>query len=466
MTRVHAFTDDALGDLDTVGLVEAIQGRQVSIPEVVDAAIARIEKVNPELNGLAYADYDRARMQAKDPRGGYFAGVPTLVKDNSNVAGIPTQNGSDAFTMPPSRADGDYARMYHATGMLTLGKSQLSEFGFTPTAEHARLGSVASPWNTEHPAGASSAGAAAFVAAGALPIAHANDGGGSIRIPAAVNGLVGLKPTRGRIPSDKELRQMPVQVVADGVVTRSMRDTAAFFREAERVYRNRALPPVGEVTGPGRDRLRIAVVTRSPDRASTPEVREQTLKTAALLEGLGHHVEEIAPPVPHYLTEDFITYWSFLSLFVMQTGRRAFGASYDPTKHDGITLGFAQLARRRMPMLPFAIARLRASRRLTARVFKQYDVILTPTLGTATPKLGWVGAEVDFETRLERLRDWVVFTPLHNATGDPALSLPLGQTTDGMPLGMMFAAAAGREARLLELGFELEQAQPWARIQD
>lgn len=466
MTRVHAFTDDALGDLDTVGLVEAIQSRQVSIPEVVDAAIARIEKVNPELNGLAYADFDRARLQAKDPRGGFFAGVPTVVKDNSSVAGTPTQNGSDAYTAPSAREDGDYARMYHATGMLTLGKSQLSEFGFTPTAEHARLGSVRSPWSTEHPAGASSAGSAAFVAAGALPIAHANDGGGSIRIPASVNGLVGLKPTRGRIPSDKELRQMPVQVVADGVVTRSMRDTAAFFREAEQVYRNRALPPVGEVKGPGRDRLRVAVITRSPDRASTPEVREQTLKTAALLEGLGHHVEEINPPVPNYLTEDFITYWSFLSLFVMQTGRRVFGSSYEPTKHDGITLGFAKLARRRMPMLPLAITRLRASHRLTARVFKRYDVMLTPTLATATPELGWVGADVDFETRLERLRDWVVFTPLHNATGDPAISLPLAKTADGMPLGMMFAAATGREARLLELGFELEQAQPWARIQD
>lgn len=466
MTRVHAFTDDALGDLDTVGLVEAIQSQQVSIPEVVDAAIARIEKVNPEVNGLAYADFDRARMQARDPRGGYFAGVPTMVKDNSAVAGTPTQNGSDAYTAPTAHADGDYARLYHATGLLTLGKSQLSEFGFTPTAEHARLGSVRSPWSTEHPAGASSAGAAAFVASGALPIAHANDGGGSIRIPASVNGLVGLKPTRGRIPSDKELRQMPVQVVADGVVTRSVRDTAAFFREAERVYRNRALPPVGEVSGPSRDRLRVAVVTRSPDRASTPEVREQTLKTAALLEGLGHHVEELDPPVPNYLTEDFITYWSFLSLFVMQTGRRVFGASYEPAKHDGITLGFAKLARRRMPMLPLAIARLRASQRLTARVFKQYDVILTPTLATATPKLGWVGADVDFDTRLERLRDWVVFTPLHNATGDPAISLPLAKTSDGMPLGMMFAAAAGRDARLIELGFELEQAQPFARIQD
>ena len=199
MTRVHAFGDDALGDLDAVGLVSRIQAGTVSVPEVVEAAITRVERVNPTLNAVAHAAFDRARDEARNPRGGYFAGVPTFVKDNVDVAGMPTQHGSDAFTAQPQTADGDFARMYLATGLVPLGKTQLSEFGFSGAADHVRLGPVRSPWSPDHYAGASSAGSAALVAAGAVPIAHANDGGGSIRIPAAVNGLVGLKPTRGRL---------------------------------------------------------------------------------------------------------------------------------------------------------------------------------------------------------------------------------------------------------------------------
>ncbi|HYF73056.1 MAG TPA: amidase family protein, partial [Nocardioides sp.] len=182
MTRVHAFGDDALGSLDAVGLVEA--------------AIARTERLQPELGAVAHAAFDRARAEARDPRGGYFAGVPSFFKDNVDVAGMPTQQGCDAFRGRPPARDGDFARMFLATGLVPLGKTQLSEFGFSPSAEHPRLGPVRSPWDTARTAGASSAGTAALVAAGAVPISHGNDGGGSIRIPASVNGLVGLKPTR------------------------------------------------------------------------------------------------------------------------------------------------------------------------------------------------------------------------------------------------------------------------------
>ncbi|MGV0801733.1 amidase family protein, partial [Mycolicibacterium elephantis] len=169
---------------------------------------------------------------------------------------------------------------------------------FSASAEHPRLGPVRNPWNTEHTAGASSSGSAAFVAAGVVPIAHANDGGGSIRIPAACNGLVGLKPSRGRLPLDKDLRQMPVRIVANGVVSRSVRDTAAFYREMERGDANPKLPPIGDITHPGKQRLRVAVCTRSISRDASPEVRELTLKTAALLEELGHRVTTIDNPVP------------------------------------------------------------------------------------------------------------------------------------------------------------------------
>ena len=211
--------------------------------------------------------------------------------------------------------------MFRATGVIPLGKTQLSEYGFSASAEHPRLGPVRSPWSTEHTAGASSAGSAALVAAGAVPLAHANDGGGSIRIPAAVNGLVGLKPTRGRVAQDRMLRRMPVRVVADGVLTRSVRDTAAFLREAERVYRDLSLAPVGDVTRASRARRTIAVVTDGIETSATPEVVELTLQTAHLLESLGHHVEQIDQPLTASFKDDFLLYWGSLASAVVASGR-------------------------------------------------------------------------------------------------------------------------------------------------
>ena len=465
MTRVHAFGDDALGDLDAVGLVARIQSRAVSVPEVVEAAIARAERLDPVLNAVAYPAYARARAEATSPRGGFFAGVPTFLKDNVDVAGMPTGHGADAFAPAPCSHDGDLARMVLATGLLPLGKTRLSEFGFSAAAEHPRLGAVRCPWDTDRTAGASSAGAAALVAAGAVPLAHANDGGGSIRIPASVNGLVGLKPTRDRLAQDKLMRDMPVRIVSDGVVTRSVRDTAAFYREAEKVYRALHLPPVGDITRPGRARLRVAVVTAGLGVEAAPEVAELTLKTARLLEELGHHVETASAPVPDSFPDDFLLYWSLLAWGIVRSGRRRHGRGWDPERLDNLTLGLARHAGRNLHRLPMAIGRLRRSRRLTEAFFGSYDVALTPTLATATPRVGHLDPTRDYETIMERMLAWVAFTPWQNATGEPAISLPLATSAEGLPQGMMFGAAAGREATLLELAYELEEVRPWARIQ-
>ncbi len=466
MTRVHAFGDDALGDLDAVGLVSMIQDGSLAVTEVVDAAVARAEQVNPELNAIAHSRFARARAEAQAPRGGYFAGVPTFLKDNVDVAGMPTQHGTDAFTAEPCPRDGDFARMYLATGLLPLGKTRLSEYGFSASAEHPRLGAVRSPWDTRRTAGASSAGSAAMVAAGVVPLAHANDGGGSIRIPASVNGLVGLKPTRDRLAQDKMMRDMPIRIVSDGVLTRSVRDTAAFFRESEKVYRALHLPPVGNITRPGRARLSVAVVTSGIGVEASPEVYELTMKTARLLEELGHRAEPVTPPVTETFPDDFLLYWSMLALFLTRTGRRTNGRSWDPERLDNLTVGLGRHCARNLHRLPLAMARLKRSRRASAAFFKQYDVLLSPTLATETPLVGHLDPTLDHDTIMERLLDWVAFTPLQNATGDPAISLPLATTASGLPLGMMFAADAGREATLLELAYELEEASPWARIQD
>ncbi|MBC9733042.1 amidase [Nocardioides marmotae] len=464
MPRVHAFRDDALADHDAVGLVEALRAGRVGTAEVVEAAIARTEAVDPHLGAVAHRAYDRARAEGRDPRGGWFAGVPTFVKDNADVAGMPTQHGADAFTAAPPRRDGDLARMYLATGLVPLGKTRLSEFGFSPAAEHARQGPVRNPWSTDHTAGASSAGSAALVAAGAVPIAHANDGGGSIRIPAAACGLVGLKPTRGRLAQDVMNRTMPVRIVADGVVTRSVRDTAALLREAERVYRALHLPPVGDVTRPGRRRLRVAVVTAAAGRTASPEVAALTRRTADLLAGLGHHVEEAASPAPPSFAEDFLLHWGLLATAIVRTGRLTYGRSWDLERCDPLTRGLDRLATRNLHRLPGAIRRLRQAADLGAAFHERYDVVLSPTLATTTPRVGHLDPSAGYDQAMERILSWVAFTPWQNVTGEPAVSLPLATSAEGLPLGMMLGAGAGREPLLLGLALELEEAAPFARI--
>jgi amidase len=464
----HAFGDDALGDLDAVGLVERLRSGEVSPQELVEAAIARTEAVNPTLNGLAYEAFDRARTRVSGHRryGGYFDGVPSFIKDNVAVEGMPTMEGADAWEPRPMPADGEFARAYLATGLVPLGKTQMSEFGFSASAEHPRLGAVRNPWNPDHTAGASSSGSGAFVAAGVVPIAHANDGGGSIRIPASCNGLVGLKPSRGRLPLDKAHRQMPLRIVANGVVTRSVRDTAAFYREMERVSPlNPKLPAIGDVSHPGKQRLRIAVCTHSIAREASPEVRELTMKTAALLEELGHKVTPIDNPVPRQFMNDFLLYWAFLAFALVRGGRRTFGESFDRTRLDNLTLGLDRHAARSLHRLPLAITRLSRVRRITSRLTTVHDVVLTPTLAEVPPRIGHLDPTADYQQIIDRLIEWVVFTPLQNATGEPAISLPLAESASGIPVGMMFAAPLGREARLLELAYELEEARPWPRIQ-
>ncbi len=466
-TRVHAFADDALGHHDAVGLAEEIRTGRISALEAVDAAIARVEVLQPELNGMVCADFDRARVRAARPGKGFFAGVPTFVKDNSDVQGLPTQQGTSAYTGGLAKADGDFATMFFGQGLIGLGKTQLSEFGFSASAEFADADPVRNPWNTAYSSGASSAGSAAFVAAGAVPIAHANDGGGSIRIPAGCNGLVGLKPTRGRVPQDKMIREMPLRIVADGVVSRSVRDTAAFLRESEKHYRNLKLPPIGDVRGPGTKRLRIALLIDSiGDLRTDPEVADAVRGAAKQLEALGHHIEEIAMPVPDFFLDDFLAYWSVLSTFMLSTGKRTLGPDFDKALTDNLSKGLAKHGLRNAWKLPVTLARLGASQRVSARFFRTYDAVLTPVLALPTPELGWLNPSQSYDVVIDRLIQLVNFTPLQNATGDPAISLPLGRGANGMPIGVQLASGKGHEARLLQVAYELEEAVGFARITD
>jgi amidase len=459
---VDAFADDALGHDDAVGLARRLAAREVSAGELVQAAIVRIEKVDGELGAMAVRDYDRARRTTGAP--GFFQGVPTLVKDNVDVAGLPTQQGCDAYVGRPAAHDGDIARLLKSTGVVPVGKTQLSEFGFSAAAEHPRLGPVRNPWDTTRTAGASSSGTGALVAAGAVPFGHGNDGGGSIRIPAAVNGLVGLKPSRGRLPLDPMNRQMPLRIVVDGVLTRSVRDTAAFLREAERRHPAPGLMPVGDVTAAAPERLRIAFFTNAAGRSASAEVDALTRRTAELLESLGHHVEEVEAPVTEAIADDFVLYWGLLALMILRTGRLTAGPTWDASRLDNLTRGLASRTARRLHRVPGVLRRLRRSAVLSAEFHATYDVMLTPTLAHETPLVGHLDPTQTYDVIMDRLRDWVAYTPWQNVSGDPAVSLPLATTAQGLPQGMMLGAGLGREALLLGLAHELEEAVGFASI--
>jgi amidase len=243
-----------------------------------------------------------------------------------------------------------------------------------------------------------------------------------------------------------------------------VRDPAAFYREAARRHRAPGLLPVGDVTGPSPDRLRIAMFTSAAGRAASPEVDALTRRTADLLESLGHAVEEVEAPVTPAFADDFVLYWGFLALMIVRTGRFAAGRTWDTARLDNLTRGLAMHAGRRLHRVPSALRRLRRSTSLSSEFHTTYDVILNPTLGHETPLVGHLDPMQDFDTILDRLRDWVAFTPWQNVSGDPAISLPLTTTARGLPQGMMLGAGIGREALLLGLAYELEEALGFASL--
>ena len=465
-TRVHAFGDDALGDLDSVGVAAAIAGGAISAREAAEASIARASVVNPVLNAIEHPDFERALAAADHPSPGVFSGVPTVVKDNTDVAGLPSDQGSLAVRSGPAAANDPFTDQFLSAGFTVLGKSTMPEFGFNATTEYATLPPTCNPWNTRYSAGASSGGSAALVASGVVPIAHANDGGGSIRIPAAACGLVGLKPTRDRVVAAAEAAKLPVDIISNGVVTRTVRDTAHFMAATQAYRPAPGLPPLGLVEGASDRRLRIGLIVDSVTGTPTDdETRKAVLATADLLTSLGHDVHEVDLPVDRRFMEDFKHYWGLLAFSTQHFGRRVMGPTFDKSLTDPLTRGLARRFVRQAWRTPLAMRGLRASEQRYRDAFADVDLILSPTLGHVTPKLGYLSPAVEFSVMFERLVRYVAFTPINNASGGPAISLPLGRTRAGMPIGVHFSAPHGDEQTLLEIAYELESAQPFATIQ-
>ncbi len=466
-TRVHAFTeDDPLADHDAVRLAQLIREGEVSSSELVEAAIARAERVQSVLRGIELPLFDQARVQASRKTEGYFAGVPSFIKDNTDIQGHPTRFGSLAVPEKPATHDGAFARQFLSAGFILLGKTRLPEFGFNCSTEFEGLAPTTNPWNIEYSCGGSSGGAAALVAAGVVPVAHANDGGGSIRIPAACCGLVGLKVSRGRFVTPEIARSLPINVVCDGIVSRTVRDTAHFVAAAERFHRNPALPPVGLIEGPSTRRFKIGLMTDSITGPPCPETLATVERTANLLETLGHSVKRLSTlPVTSAFADDFIDYWGFLAWITGRLGKKTFGKDFLSEKMDSFVKGLASRFRSRAWKLPMALYRLKRTQKDYANYMHGLDAILMPVLGHVTPKLGYISPDVPFEELMSRLSAYAAYTPLDNAAGTPAIALPIGLSVQGLPIGIQLASAIGDERTLLELAYELEQANPWPRIQ-
>lgn len=470
----HSYRDDALGTDDATALAERFRRREVSAAELTEAAITRATLAEPLLHGIATPDFERALEAARaldrkgpDAANGGFAGVPTFIKDNTDVAGLPSLHGSRAVPHHRAQETGGFARQLLDQGFVCLGKSTLPEFGFNASTEPQHCRPTRNPWNRNFSSGASSGGSAALVAAGVVPVAHANDGGGSIRIPAACCGLVGLKPGRGRVVDNDAAKSLPVNILSDGIVSRSVRDTAGFMAQAEAYFRNPELPPVGMVEGPSGRKLRIGLVLDSITGYRTDDETRATVEaTARQLEKLGHTLEPMPIPVPESFAEDFALYWSLLAFALKGKGRKILHPDFDKRLTDDLTKGLSRKFQKQFYRLPLVLWRLRRSFDDYARAMAGYDAVLTPVLAHTTPRLGHLSPDVPFDILFERLTHYAAFTPLANATGAPAISIPMGRTPDNLPISVHFMAPHGGEKTLLDIAYTLEAEAPFPLLCD
>jgi amidase len=464
---VHAF-DDELAGLDGVATAQAVRRGDLAAFEAVSAAIARAERVDPVLAAVVTPDFERALERAAGGVSGPFGGVPTFIKDNEDVKGLPTRQGTAALaTAPPATRTAPVAGQILDMGLVCLGKSSLPEFGFTPSAEFPDgTPPTRNPWNPDHTAGGSSSGSAALVAAGVVPVAHGVDGGGSIRIPAACCGLVGLKPSRGRLAASPDAKLLPVDILGEGLLTRTVRDTAMYLFESERRYANPKLPTLGLVER-GTDRtLRIGLVDESPNGNPLDAPTAATLADAVtLLESLGHTVEPVTLPGLDEFEADFKHYWSALAYSVSIAGPQLYGKAFDTSRLSDLTLGLAKRFRANLRRSPGAVRRLRASTKVQAAVYDTVDLVVSPVTNTVPTPLGHLSTELPFEELFPRVEQWVGFTPLANATGEPSISLPLGHDeATHLPVGVMFTGPVGGERLLLQLALDLEAASPFRSL--
>jgi amidase len=458
---------------DATGLAGLISTGQASAEDVRQAALRAVEAVNPELNALVGEPFDEPLSYSTD---GPFAGVPFLIKDLVlHAEGVPTRAGSrmtgDGIPFP---YDTDLMSRFRQAGLATLGRTTTPEFGFNASTESVLTGPTRNPWDPSRSAGGSSGGSGAMVAARAVPVAHANDGGGSIRIPAAVNGLVGLKPTRGRVPLGPDFGEALAGMAIEFAVTRTVRDCAALLDAVHGAGigdKYSAAPPVrpfAEEVGAPPGNLKVAFTTEAWSGAPVdPECARAVEELAALLEELGHDVTEAAPDVDVATFDRANTrvWFAFLAASVA-TFAQLTGNQESPDNLEATTLACSEAGRKLTALdMMEADALQNQVTRAVGRWFVDHDVLLTPTLAHATFPLGLLDADdpsLDAKGWYDKIFLHAPFTALFNMTGQPAMNVPAMATADGGPVGIQLVARFGDEATLLRLAAQLEEAHPWA----
>jgi amidase len=461
------------GDLDGTGLADLVRRGDVTPLELVEEAIRRTEEVNGALNAVITRMFDDARDAARGPLpDAPFAGVPFLMKDFlAEVAGQPFYEGSAFLEGYIPTKDSEIYRRFKRAGLITIGKTNLPEMAIGATTEPRKFGPTRNPWNPERTPGGSSGGAAAAVAARVVPMAHGNDVGGSIRIPASCCGLVGLKPTRARITLAPHYGDLFAGYLAEGALTRSVRDTAGLLDAI-------AGPEIGEPyvaapperpfrmevgADPGRLRIGFSTVTPLGDPLD-PECRDAVEAAAALCEACGHEVAEAAPVF------DAVKLWKNYTdvlaggiAWALADWSRRLERPLDEAAFEPFVWAFASRGRSLTAAdLLLAVQDVQAQVRQCSRFFEDHDLWLTPTLGQPPVSLGtlvYAGDPVELRRRS------AAFNPYNfvsNASGQPAISLPLHWSAEGLPIGTMFTGRYGDEATLLRLAAQLEEAQPWA----
>ena len=463
---------DDVAWLDATGQAQLVRRGEVSPTELVEAALARVDALNPRLNAVV-TPIDPRPAHAEGP----FTGVPFLLKDLMvEAAGTRFTEGSRWLADNVSQRDQELTRRYRRAGLVIVGKANTCEFGLSATCEPALFGPARNPWDVRRSTGGSSGGSAAAVAAGLVPMAHANDLGGSIRYPAAWCGLFGLKPTRARVPTGPEYGDLVSGYLCEHAVTRSVRDSAALLDAVSGPAPGDpyAAPPprrpfLAEVGAPP-GRLRIAVSTRPRGgQRVDPAWTSAAEQAARLLEELGHTVELASPDAlgdPGYASSLSTVYWAAVG-WILGYWRRRLGRPPGEDELEPQTRAYWESSRRVTAVeYLLAVEWLQRCSRRVAAWFSTYDAWVTPTLGGGPPLLGeLVGTAADPLRGWRNTGAYLVFdAELANATGNPAMSVPFGLGPDGLPVGIHVLGRFGDEATLLRLAAQLEEARPWAHL--
>ena len=463
---------------DATALAERVRSREVKRSEVLAAAIEIAERRNPQINAICHAPFDEVMSQVKArdahaPSDAPFDGEPFLLKDlGAEYEGWPMRLGSRALAENVCTYTDTLTERYVDSGVSIFGRTTTPEFGLIGVTESVLYGDTRNPWNLDHTPGASSGGSAAAVAAGIAPFAHANDGGGSIRIPASCSGLVGMKPSRGRTPAGPVAAELVSGFGYQHVVARTVRDCAGMLDAT-------AGPEVGDLyaappaAGPyvdevGKDPgvLRVAFWTKywQDDSPTDPECAEAVEAAAKLLEGLGHRVEEKRPDVDFdELAKAFGVQWGALAAAGVERILRAVPGIDPEAVFEPFTRELAEAGRTRSALeLTLARDTMFAGARTMGRFHESYDLLVTTVLGTPPLRIGeWSRESARFLDDDSRANRFLLTSHLSNATGQPCMTLPLHMTKDGLPVGVMFTAAFGREDLLYRLAGQIEQAAPW-----